>query len=221
MTDPANIRLTIAFDDPELDNEEREEQAQNLLAQMRDLDEVETLSRVLDPNPPQGNKSMGAILSGMLAAEVKPDNTNRLMGFLSDCLGNKSIEMEVEANGKKLKVKASGQAELMAALPLVQQFLAEQAESGLAKHTILILAANPRGTSQLRLDQEVRDIAEGLRRATHRDQFALESRWAVRSRDMACAMLDTNPRIVHFCGHSEGGAHAILKVSRFLRRDEN
>ena len=70
MADPSNVKLTIAFDDPELDSEEREEQAQNLLAQMKDLDEVETLDRVLDLNPPQGNKSIGAILSGMLTAEV-------------------------------------------------------------------------------------------------------------------------------------------------------
>lgn len=204
MAETSNVKLTIAFDDPELDSEEREEQAQNLFAQMRDLDDVEALDRVLDPNPPEGNKSFGAVLPGMFAAEIKTDNTNRFLGFLSDRLGNKSIEMEVEANGKKLKVKACGQAELLAALPLVQQFLTEQAASSAAKQTILILAANPRNTSQLRLDQEVREIAEGLRRSSQRDQFALESRWAVRSRDVLRAMLDTNPRIVHFCGHSQG-----------------
>lgn len=66
---------------------------------------------------------------------------------------------------------------------------------------ILVLAANPRGTSQIRLDQEVRDIAEGLRRSSQRDQFELEQRWAVRSRDIQRAMLDSKPQIVHFSGH--------------------
>jgi hypothetical protein len=56
------------------------------------------------------------------------------------------------------------------------------------------------------LDQEVRDIGEGLRLASHRDQFVLESRWAVRPRDMHRAILDKHPRIVHFCGHSEGNS---------------
>jgi len=37
--------------------------------------------------------------------------------------------------------------------------------------TILILAANPLDTKSLRLDEEVREIDEGLQRAKHRDQF--------------------------------------------------
>jgi hypothetical protein len=69
---------------------------------------------------------------------------------------------------------------------------------------ILILAANPRNTSRLRLDQELRDIAEGLRRAQERDQFVLEQRLAVRPRDIQRSMLDITPQIVHFSGHGEG-----------------
>ena len=37
--------------------------------------------------------------------------------------------------------------------------------------TILILAANPRGTSTLRLDEEVREIGLGLQRAKERELF--------------------------------------------------
>ncbi|MEH1825792.1 MAG: CHAT domain-containing protein [Nostoc sp.] len=70
--------------------------------------------------------------------------------------------------------------------------------------TILILTANPQGTSQLRLDQEVRDIEEGLQRAKNREQFALKSMFAVRPRDIQRAMLDINPSIVHFSGHGTG-----------------
>jgi hypothetical protein len=124
MSASSSVRLTIAFNDPDLDSEEREEQAQNLLSQMRDLDEVETVDRVLDPNPPAGNKAMGAILVGLLTAQVNKENAGRLLGFLSDRLGNKLIELEVEADGKKLKVKASSQAELTAAIEAAQKFLA-------------------------------------------------------------------------------------------------
>ncbi|MEC4815190.1 MAG: hypothetical protein SAK29_18220 [Scytonema sp. PMC 1069.18] len=49
-----------------------------------------------------------------------------------------------------------------------------------ARTTILILAANPVSTSRLRLDEEVREIEKGLRRAEHREQFKLEQKWAVR-----------------------------------------
>lgn len=45
---------------------------------------------------------------------------------------------------------------------------------------ILILAANPKNTSRLRLDEELRDIEEGLRRAKHRDEFVFTQRLAVR-----------------------------------------
>ncbi len=54
---------------------------------------------------------------------------------------------------------------------------------------ILILAANPKDTRPLRLDEEVREIEEGLRRAKKRDQFSIQQRWAVRPKDLRQAML--------------------------------
>ncbi len=69
---------------------------------------------------------------------------------------------------------------------------------------ILFLAANPKDTTRLRLDQELRDIAEGLQRAQKRDQFQLEQRLAVRPRDIQRAMLDIGPQIIHFSGHGTG-----------------
>ncbi len=62
----SSVKFTIAFNDPDLDSEELEAQAQSLLAQMRELDEIETVDRVLDPNPPAGNKAVGASLVGLL-----------------------------------------------------------------------------------------------------------------------------------------------------------
>ena len=120
----SSVKFTIAFNDPDLDSEELEEQAQNLVAQMRDLDEIETVDRVLDPNPPVGNKAVGAILVGLLTAQVNKENAQKVMGFLGDRLGNKVIELEVEANGKRLKVKASSREELEAAIEAAQRFAA-------------------------------------------------------------------------------------------------
>jgi hypothetical protein len=74
--------------------------------------------------------------------------------------------------------------------------------------TILILAANPKDTVKLRLDQEVRDIQEGLQRSQRRDQFKIEQRWAVSPRDIQRALLDVNPQILHFLGH--GTSHEGL-----------
>jgi hypothetical protein len=79
------------------------------------------------------------------------------------------------------------------------------------KQTILILAANPKGTTPLRLDEEVREIDAGLQRAKHREQFVLEQKWAVRPRDIQRAMLDINPSIVHFSGHGTGDEGLVFE----------
>ena len=68
---------------------------------------------------------------------------------------------------------------------------------------ILILAANPNDTTRLRIGEEVRDISAGLERASRRDEFEIEQRWAVRPRDLQRAMLDEMPQIVHFSGHGD------------------
>jgi CHAT domain len=76
---------------------------------------------------------------------------------------------------------------------------------------ILILAANPRGTSHLRLDKEVREIEDGLRRSHLQDRFQIEQRWAPRPRDVQRSLLDVEPQIVHFCGHGQGQVGLVLE----------
>jgi hypothetical protein len=74
----------------------------------------------------------------------------------------------------------------------------------MAMKKILILAASPKDTPRLRLDQEVREIDNGLQRARRRDEFVLKQVWAVRSSDVRRAILDFEPNMVHFCGHGAG-----------------
>ncbi len=76
---------------------------------------------------------------------------------------------------------------------------------------ILILAANPKETSPLRLDEEVREIDAGLERAQNRDQFELLQKWAVRPWDIQRAMLDVEPQIVHFSGHGTGDKGLVFE----------
>jgi len=76
---------------------------------------------------------------------------------------------------------------------------------------IMLLAANPKNTSRLRLDEEVREIREGLRLAREREQFQIDSHWAVRTRDFYRHMLDMQPQIVHFSGHGTGKDGIVLE----------
>jgi CHAT domain-containing protein len=69
---------------------------------------------------------------------------------------------------------------------------------------ILVLAASPENLTQLRLGEEMREIASGLLRAKYRQRFQLENRLAVRPLDLQQAMVEVQPQIVHFCGHGAG-----------------
>ncbi|MBD0304394.1 MAG: adenylate cyclase, partial [Tolypothrix sp. T3-bin4] len=66
---------------------------------------------------------------------------------------------------------------------------------------ILLLSANPKKTSQLRLAEEMRDIKEGLRLSENRDQFSISTAEAIRPRDIRRAILTYKPHIIHFSGH--------------------
>jgi hypothetical protein len=79
------------------------------------------------------------------------------------------------------------------------------------KVTILFLAANPKSTDRLRLDEEVRTIDERLRLAQYRDKFNLEQQWAVRTGDILDAMLRYKPDIVHFSGHGSTDGALIFE----------
>lgn len=76
---------------------------------------------------------------------------------------------------------------------------------------ILILAANPKNTEKLRLDEEMREIQAGLERARKREQFEIIARSAVRPDDLRRALLDYEPQIVHFSGHGAGNQGLALE----------
>lgn len=88
---------------------------------------------------------------------------------------------------------------------------------------ILILSANPKGTSKLRLDEEKREIKEGLRRAKQRSQFTIEVAEATRYRDLRRVILDFEPNIVHFSGHGEGDEGLVFEDetghAKFVKAD--
>lgn len=124
MLSTDNIKITINFSDPDLDPEDRDVLAHNLTQELRDLDEVNSVKRVLDTHAPQGNKSLGGFLVGLLTAEVSAKNAKQVLVFLGNRLGSKPIELEVEANnGKSLKVKAYSREDLAVAVKAAQDFI--------------------------------------------------------------------------------------------------
>ena len=66
---------------------------------------------------------------------------------------------------------------------------------------ILILVSNPKGTSNLNLLPEIRDLQEALQRSLHREGFSAEWRIAKTEKDLRRYIMDIRPHILHFCGH--------------------
>ncbi|MEL7223265.1 MAG: hypothetical protein AAGL17_00030 [Cyanobacteria bacterium J06576_12] len=115
--------VRVSFSGVELDDDDRDVEASKLLRQMRDLDGVESAKRLVDENPPANNKSVGGFIVGALTAEINTESASKVFSFFKERLSGKPIEMEVEANGKKLRVKANSSKELLAAVEAAERFV--------------------------------------------------------------------------------------------------
>jgi hypothetical protein len=82
--------------------------------------------------------------------------------------------------------------------------IAERLEKVGERVRILVVAANPLGSSPLKLDHEVKTIQEALRRSRKRDNFLVEYRLAATPSELRRALLDLEPHVLHFSGHGSG-----------------
>lgn len=123
MADASLLTMTVHFTDPSLDEDEQDREVQTLLNQLRDVDEIESVHRVIDPSPPEGNKAFGGFIAGAIATEVKTLNLAPVFSFLGDRLARKSVEIELEVDGRKIRVKADNQEDFIKLLPAIQQFI--------------------------------------------------------------------------------------------------
>lgn len=71
------------------------------------------------------------------------------------------------------------------------------------KIKVLVVFANPRGTAQLKLQQEERVIREAVRGGKARDSISLDTRHATTVDDLRRALLDDGYQVLHFSGHGD------------------
>lgn len=167
----------------------------------------------------QSNKSLAGInkkcseLQKKIAQKEKELATaEKNMRNEEDRVNKKKIEEEKkrlkehEAQIRAIEQTMQEQAGLQAAM----QFDIEKLKAIPNEITVLFMASNPEGTSQLRLDEEIRAIQEKIRLSEFRDSIHFESRWAVRSADILQAINETNPTIVHFSGHGAENGDLVL-----------
>jgi CHAT domain len=74
-------------------------------------------------------------------------------------------------------------------------------EKAMQKIKALFLAANPKSTNRLAIDEEMHEIERKFRAAEHRDALVFQSAWAVRPDDLLQLLNQHQPHIVHFSGH--------------------
>jgi hypothetical protein len=76
---------------------------------------------------------------------------------------------------------------------------------------ILFLAANPKDTVTLRLDEEVREIEHKIMLAQKKDQLLLIKKGAVRTSDLQLYLNQEKPTIIHFSGHGTTEGKIVLE----------
>lgn len=79
------------------------------------------------------------------------------------------------------------------------------------KIKILFLAANPKDTNRIRLDEEIRVIDQAIRQTEFRQAFEIKQHWAVRVADIQGYLLRYQPHIVHFSGHGSRENEIMLE----------
>ena len=74
---------------------------------------------------------------------------------------------------------------------------------------ILILTSNPR--NDLKLDREIKDLKNVIKRSKNQSQFETEFELEVHSEELQDLLLEHEPRIVHFCGYGTGDEGLVLE----------
>ena len=73
---------------------------------------------------------------------------------------------------------------------------------------VLYLTSNPDSNAYLRVDVEVREVRQAVRKADLRDLVQFEHRPAATPEDLLDGLNETRPHVIHFAGH--GGGHSLL-----------
>ena len=76
---------------------------------------------------------------------------------------------------------------------------------------ILFVASNPLDQTSLRLDEEVREVEEMIRKSDYRDSVTLHSHWATRPLDLIQKINEIKPTILHISGHGSDQEELVFQ----------
>jgi Effector-associated domain 11/CHAT domain len=124
-------------------------------------------------------------------------------------VGNKNIVLDSE-------ITASGQIHIGDIYTInvgdtqVEPNTIEQLIESQNKIKVLFIASNPRDTSRLRLEKEMREIDLELSRAKYREKFEFKKYMEARLDDLLNILLEDTPHFIHFAGHGTDEGIALM-----------
>ncbi len=111
MISPQNLYLTVDFRSAyaDLSPKQLDDFTSAVFQELRSLDSVEQVQRVVDPNPPVGSMG-GATLMGILMTEVSLENIRKLLGYVGQKFGSKPVDIEIDVSTptQNRKIKLAG-----------------------------------------------------------------------------------------------------------------
>jgi hypothetical protein len=120
----SNVKLIITLADSSLDAEQLDEQARNLMQEMKEMEEVENVSLAESTDVPPRAKSIVESIWGVLNTEIPIKNVEKIMTFLHNRIGSKPIKMTVKtSDGKEIHLEAVGQKDFEYLMQKTQDFL--------------------------------------------------------------------------------------------------
>lgn len=127
MVSGPKAQLIVQFNDPVLDEEECDREYLRLIHELKNNPAINAVHRIPLAAPSEAqswpSKSTLTFAKNLLTAEINGDNLNPAIRSLYNRLVRKTIELEVEANGRRLKVTASSQEDLEVAIQNAQRFV--------------------------------------------------------------------------------------------------
>jgi len=196
---------------------ELKENVQSSIVKVKTKEALERIKDFIGNSNQDYNQLENAILMQM--ASLNKANQDKLNGMIADDDFNRLM---AKVNYATLKIAdqiddddvaiADGAGDSKN-LPVKSGIKEEAHDEDQNKIKVLFLTANPKESSRLRLDREIRFVKNGFQSSTQRERFEFISEPAVTIADITMAMTTKKPQIVHFSGHGTGEDGLVIEGS--------
>lgn len=118
-----SVQVKITLSDPDLKDEELQDAVQNLQWELQEVQGITDAEFIPVEQAPPNSKGIGGFLLGGLKALVKLKHLKTLINFLGQNLFGKTVKIEVEGNGKKLKLELNRPEDIDKVMPQLENFI--------------------------------------------------------------------------------------------------